>query len=73
MGYIVLACIAAFVGWKCGRKYQDFQDIMLARRVAKIVEQGRALQHDKEQYQRWQKAETRIAKKRFEDEEEEFA
>lgn len=60
MGYIITGLVMLFMGWKLGRKYQDLQDIMLARRVTKIIEQGNSLQREKEQYEKWQKQHERI-------------
>lgn len=62
MGYLVTALVVFFVGWKLGRKYQDLQDIMLARRVTKIIEQGNSLALEKEQYKKWQAQDERVRK-----------
>lgn len=63
MEWIMAFAVGIFVGWKLGRKYQDFQDIMLARRVAKLVEQREKIQKEKEQYEMWEQQDMRIGAK----------
>lgn len=55
--YIIVFFVA---GWKLGRKYQDFQDLMLARRVSKLVVQREQLAKDKTDYERYEEVEKRI-------------
>lgn len=68
MAAIIGFLVGGYVFWKLGRKYQDFQDIMLARRIAKIIEQGEQLNKDKEQFDKWERQDKRM-KKIFEEEE----
>lgn len=44
--WIVTSLIIAWASFKLGRKYQDLQDIMLAKRVAKLIQQRAAVQAD---------------------------
>lgn len=62
MLYIVLFAVGLFAGWKLGRKYQDFQDIMLARRVAKIVDQRERFEKERAEYEKFEKQDERIRK-----------
>lgn len=62
MSYILIAAVMFFLGWKLGRKYQDFQDLMLARRVAKLVSQREQLQKEREQFAIWEEQDLKIGK-----------
>ena len=62
MTAIIVGILAFYVGWKLGRKYQDFQDIMLARRVAKLVEQREKVNKEREEFERWERQDARLAK-----------
>ncbi|MNW44042.1 hypothetical protein D3C74_212590 [compost metagenome] len=62
MLYIFIFCLGLFGGWKLGRRYQDFQDLMLARRVAKIVDQRDKFQKDQEDYLKYERQDERIRK-----------
>lgn len=62
MTAIIVGILAFYVGWKLGRKYQDFQDIMLARRVAKLVEQREKVNKEREEFERWERQDARISK-----------
>lgn len=64
MSYVVWGIVLFWVGWKLGRKYQDLQDIMLAKRVARILDQGKMLAKDKEDYDRWVRQDEKISKMR---------
>lgn len=60
---VLFSCLVClFIGWKLGRKYSDFQDIMLARRVAKLVQQRDQVSQEQEDYARWEKQDKRIKK-----------
>lgn len=62
MEYIIIAIVMFYVGWKLGRKYQDFQDIMIARRVAKIVEQREQVNRERENFEKWERQDKRLKK-----------
>lgn len=62
MLYIVIALLMFFLGWKLGRRYQDFQDLMLARRVAKLVAQREQLEKEQAQFQIWERQDQRIGR-----------
>jgi len=66
MATVVWALVMLFVGWKLGRKYQDMQDLMLARRVSRIMEQGKMLAKDKDDYERWMRQDDKLARLREE-------
>lgn len=54
----------AWVFFVLGKKYQDLQDIMLARRVAKLIDTRESLNKEREQFERWAEQEARQASKR---------
>lgn len=60
MTYVIVAAVMFFLGWKLGRKYQDFQDLLVARRVAKLVEQRDTVSKEREQFERWQRQDERL-------------
>jgi hypothetical protein len=62
MLYIVIAILCTWVGFVFGKKYQDFMDLLLARRVAKLIEQRDSIQKDREQFERWEEQDKRIAR-----------
>lgn len=68
MGYIVVAIVCFYTGYKIGRKYQDFTDLMMARRMAKIIDQRDQLEKERKEYERWERQEKKIQKKREESE-----
>jgi hypothetical protein len=49
---LIVGLIFLIIGMKLGARYQDFQDIMLARRVSKIILQGKQFQAEAEQYEK---------------------
>lgn len=55
-------CLGAFAFFKIGRKYQDFQDLMLARRVAKLVDQRERFQKEQIEYDKYERQDERIRK-----------
>lgn len=57
---IAMFILGSFAGWKLGRRYQDFQDLMLARRVAKIVDQREKFAKEHDEYAKWEKQDERI-------------
>lgn len=59
---VALFILGCFVGWKLGRRYQDFQDLMLARRVAKIVDQRDRFAKEQGEYEKWERQDERIRK-----------
>lgn len=59
---ILLFALGLFAGYKFGRKYQDFQDLMLARRVAKIIDQRDKFQKEQQEYEKWERQDERIRK-----------
>lgn len=61
MLYIVVGILFFWLGWKLGRKYQDFTDIMLARRVAKLVSQREQVAKDHGDYEKWVRQDRRLA------------
>jgi hypothetical protein len=54
--------LGAFAFFKIGRKYQDFQDLMLARRVARLVIQREKFQKDQDEYEKYERQDERIRK-----------
>lgn len=44
--WVATSVVIAWASFKLGRKYQDLQDIMLAKRVAKLIQQRTAVQAD---------------------------
>lgn len=63
MGYIICITLSFFVAWKLGRKYQDFTDIMLAKRVAKLIDQREQVEKDRIEYEKWVNQDKKIANK----------
>lgn len=61
MQYVLIAAVMFWLGWRLGRKYQDFQDLMIARRVAKLVDQRDQVSKEREQYEKWAERDRRIA------------
>lgn len=59
---ILLFVLGLFAGYKFGRRYQDFQDLMLARRVAKIIDQREKFQKEQQEYEKWERQDERIRK-----------
>ncbi|MEN1990817.1 hypothetical protein [Paenibacillus hubeiensis] len=55
-------CLGAFAFFKIGRKYQDFQDLMLARRVARLVDQREKFQREQAEYEKYERQDERIRK-----------
>lgn len=66
MGYIV----CAFAFFWVGLKYGELRDIMLARRISRLVAQQQGVQKDQEDYERWQRQDKRIGKRQRERERE---
>lgn len=60
MTYIIVAVVMFFLGWKLGRKYQDFQDLLIARRVAKLVEQREVVAKERNEFDRWERQDQRL-------------
>lgn len=60
MQYVIVGLVMFWMGWRLGRKYQDFQDLMIARRVAKLVDQREQVAKDREQYEAWAERDRRI-------------
>jgi hypothetical protein len=67
MEYIMIAIVMFFLGWKLGRKYQDFQDLMIARRVAKLVDQRETVSKERDQFERWERQDKRLRNIREDD------
>jgi len=61
---IIYIIATAVIFWKLGRRYQDFQDLMLARRVSKIVMQREQFEKDHSDYERFEAIEKRMKKVR---------
>jgi uncharacterized membrane protein len=59
---IVAFLIGSFAFFKIGRKYQDFQDLMLARRVAKLVDQRDRFQREQVEYEKYERQDEHIRK-----------
>lgn len=51
-GYIVVAVLFSYFAFKAGRKYSDFSDLMLARRVSKLVRQADQLRLETNEWER---------------------
>lgn len=48
--------------WKLGRRYQDFQELMLARRISKLVAQREKFSKEQSEYEKWERDDERIGK-----------
>lgn len=48
--------------WKLGRRYQDFQELMLARRISKLVAQREKFSKEQAEYEKWERDDDRIGK-----------
>lgn len=59
---IVMFILGGLVGWKVGRRYQDFQELMLARRISKLVVQREKFQKEQSEYEKWERDDERIGK-----------
>lgn len=55
-------CLGAFAFWHLGRRYQDFQDLMFARRVAKLIDQRDKFQKEREEYDKYERQDERLRK-----------
>lgn len=64
MQYILIAIACLYVGFKLGRKYQDMQDLIVARRVAKLVDQRQQLAKERDDYDRWEQQDKRLRKRK---------
>lgn len=60
---LIVGIVMLFAGFKLGRVYQDFQDIMLARRVSKLVSQREQLSKEQDDYDRAVKLDRKIARR----------
>jgi hypothetical protein len=49
--WIVTEIITAWVCFVLGRKYQDMSDILMARRIAKLLEKRKAVQNHQEAFE----------------------
>ncbi|MGO0063939.1 hypothetical protein ACTID9_28725 (plasmid) [Brevibacillus fluminis] len=67
MGYVVCFFMAFFLG----RKYQELMDLMMARRIAKMVSQSEQIAKEKAEYDRAVALDRRYHKKMFEEKNEE--
>lgn len=54
--------VGGCVFWHLGRRYQDFQDLMLARRVSKLVVQREQLAKEQSDYERFERQDARLRK-----------
>lgn len=54
--------VGGVVFWNLGRRYQDFQDLMLARRVSKLVVQREQLAKEQADYERYERQDARLRK-----------
>lgn len=70
MTTLFVALVMFFLGWRLGRKYQDFADLMLARRVAKLVEQREQIEKEREQFERYERQDKRLRRMMEADKEE---
>jgi hypothetical protein len=64
MGFAWIGSLVVF-SWaffSLGRKYQDFQDIMLARRVARLIDQRKQVREGNEVFEEAQALDPRVAK-----------
>jgi hypothetical protein len=64
MGFAWIGSLLVF-SWAfftLGRKYQDFQDIMLARRVTRLIEQRKQVREGNEIFQEAESLDPRLAK-----------
>lgn len=52
MGFMWLfsLLIVMIISFKLGRKYQDFADLMLARRVSKLISQREQIRKEQEEW-----------------------
>lgn len=59
---VLMFILGGFVGWKVGRRYQDFQELMLARRISKLVVQREKFSKEQAEYEKWERDDERISK-----------
>lgn len=59
---LLMFVLGGFVGWKVGRRYQDFQELMLARRISKLVVQREKFAKEQVEYEKWERDDARIGK-----------
>lgn len=57
---ILMFVLGSIVGWKVGRRYQDFQELMLARRISKLVVQREKFAKEQSEYEKWERDDARI-------------
>ncbi|MCL6456520.1 MAG: hypothetical protein K6T85_00795 [Gorillibacterium sp.] len=58
MGYIVIG----FTFFWLGLKYGELRDIMLARRISRLMAQQAGVQQDMDDYAKWQRQDAKIGK-----------
>lgn len=59
---LLMFILGGIVGWKVGRRYQDFQELMLARRISKLVVQRDKFTKEQVEYEKWERDDARIGK-----------
>lgn len=59
---VLMFILGSIVGWKVGRRYQDFQELMLARRISKLVVQREKFSKEQAEYEKWERDDDRIGK-----------
>lgn len=59
---VLMFILGGFIGWKVGRRYQDFQELMLARRISKLVVQREKFSKEQAEYEKWERDDERISK-----------
>lgn len=59
---ILCSLVMLVMGFKLGRKYQDFQDLMLARRVSKLVGQREQLSKEQDEYEKYVRQDKRLSR-----------
>lgn len=60
MLYLLVALIVAFPAFKLGMKYKDFQDLMTARRLKKLMEEQEQFKKEMEDYERAEEMEKKL-------------
>lgn len=59
---LLMFVLGGVVFWKLGRRYQDFQELMLARRISKLVVQREKFAKEQVEYEKWERDDARISK-----------
>lgn len=62
MGYLFVFIITAIIFSKVGVKYGELRDLMLAKRISKMIINQQQVAKDMEQYKQYVRADEKLAK-----------